>query len=388
MKKIVHICMNSFTDEMAYQENLLTKYHAKLGYAVTVITSTWKYDTEGRLIETNKRKYINKDNVSVRRLELIGKNDIKKKFRKFKDLYRTLCEESPDILFIHCFQYLDILVIARYIKDNKVKQVYVDNHADYANSATTWLSKNILHKVIWKYCVKKIEPYTKKFYGVTPARVDILHELYGLPKKKCELLVMGVDDELAEMAEQSDTKRNIRKQYHIENDDFLIVTGGKIDQWKVQTLLLEKAIIRMNQKNVKLLIFGSVISELKEQVLSMCNENIQYIGWLSVEDSYKVIGAADLAVYPGGHSILWEQTAGQGIPMLVKHWEGTHHMDVGGNVEFLYKDSLDEMYDKIRNLFNNKEKYLKMKETAYKDTRYFRYSYIAEKSIEKCSFFS
>ena len=381
MRKIVHICATTFTDGMAYQENLLTKYHVKSGHAVTVITSTWQYNTEGKLVENEKEDYVNQDNVHVRRLKLKGKNNITRKFRKFEKMYDVLCEEKPDILFIHGFQYLDILVVARYIKDKRIKHVYIDNHADYSNSATTWLSKNIQHRIIWKYCVQQIEPYAEKFYGVLPARVDILTELYGLPKEKCELLVMGADDELVDMAEQNMIIEGIRKKYHIAKEDFLIVTGGKIDRWKTQTVMLEQAVSRWKRNKVKLLIFGSIAAELKEQILSLCNENIQYVGWLSVEDSYKVIAAADLAVYPGRHSTLWEQTIGQGIPMVVKHWEGTHHVDAGGNVEFLYQDSTDEIENILRGIVFDRKKYETMKKEAEKVQGEFLYSNIAKESI-------
>ena len=86
MRKIVHICATTFTDGMAYQENLLTKYHVKSGHAVTVITSTWQYNTEGKLVENEKEDYVNQDNVHVRRLKLKGKNNITRKFRKFEIL--------------------------------------------------------------------------------------------------------------------------------------------------------------------------------------------------------------------------------------------------------------------------------------------------------------
>lgn len=380
MKKIVHMCMTVFTDTMGYQENLLTKYHVKAGFSVTVITSMWQFDRQGKIETVCECDYINRDGVHVKRLPLKNGNNIRGKFRRFKGLTDVLIEEHPDILFIHGCQFIDILKIAKYIKKYKVKQVYIDNHADFSNSATNWVSKNILHKVIWRYCVNKIEPYTEKFYGVLPARVDFLTDIYKLPKEKCELLVMGADDELSENARQN--RNDTRKKYNIGNHDFLIVTGGKIDQWKEQTLFLEQAVKYINYKNVKLLIFGSIINKLKESVLSLCDERIVYVGWLSVRETYALIAAADLAVYPGRHSTLWEQTAGQGIPMLVKHWEGTHHVDTGGNVSFLYEDSWKEIFQKLEELLGDTEKQRRMIKASKDGMNRFLYSGIAEKSIE------
>lgn len=377
----IHLTTGCFNDSMAYQENMLIKYHKKLGHEVTLITGPYEL-IENSVVHVGKKQYINSDGVRVIRLEMVKRQTNRTKLKKYEKVLDNIQKCAPDIIFAHGCQFADILSIKKYVKKNRNVKIFVDNHADYSNSATTWISKNILHTIIWRYFAKQIEPYTEKFYGVLPARVDFLTELYGLSKEKCELLVMGADDELVSMASKEEVKHSVRKKYNIGEEDFLIVTGGKIDKWKTQTILLELAISELNRTDVKLIIFGSIIPELKEKVMSLCNENIQYIGWLSVEDSYKVIGAADLAVYPGRHSTLWEQTAGQGIPMVVKHWEGTHHVDVGGNVEFLYQDSAEEIYEKIKDLLDDKAKYLKMKEAANICDTQFLYSYIAQNSIQ------
>ena len=49
--KIVHVCLAGIgvTDGWTYQENLLTKYHKKLGHDVTIITSQWVRNELGGL---------------------------------------------------------------------------------------------------------------------------------------------------------------------------------------------------------------------------------------------------------------------------------------------------------------------------------------------------
>lgn len=163
----------------------------------------------------------------------------------------------------------------------------------------------------------------------------------------------------------------------------MIVTGGKIDEAKKQTLLLMEAVNRIENQNVKLLVFGSVINELKEEVQRLADgRKVKYIGWIQAEDSYKYFAAADLAVFPGRHSVFWEQVVGLGIPLIVKHWEGTTHVDLGGNCEFLTEDSVDEIKSKIEFLLENPGKYADMKkvaETTGMDV--FSYEKIARRSI-------
>lgn len=377
--KIVHICP-TMTDGFSYQENYLTKYHRRLGLDVTVITSLWVYGTKGEMEKSDVRNYINSDGVKILRLELKNRKPYDYKFKTFANLKETLESENPDILFIHGCQWIYIKEIVQYVKNKKII-VYVDNHADYSNSATNWRSKYILHKIIWRHYAQIIRPYVTKFYGVLPARVDILTELYGIPRDKCELLVMGADDELVQEGNNPECIKSIRKKYRIETDDFLIVTGGKIDVAKQQTLLLMKAVRKLNMKNVKLIVFGSVDRQLKDRFDDLCGDQVFYAGWLTAFETYKYIGAADLVIYPGRHSVLWEQTVAQGKPMVVKHWEGTTHVDIGGNVRYLYHDSEEEIQNLLIDIIDA-DVYSKMLEAANGDEKNkFLYSNIARQSI-------
>ena len=384
--KIVHLCLCSFfPDNYSYQENMLPKYHKKLGYDVEVIASTRSFDEQGKACYLdNVGTYQNEYGIKVTRLPYKSNGKIWKRLKRYIGVFDAISKADPDILFIHGGQFLDIDQVIKFLKDHKDVTVFVDNHADFSNSATNWFSKNILHKIVWKHTEHKIEPYTKKFYGVLPVRVDFLKDIYGLPADKCELLVMGADDELVERAKSSGARDRIRKQYGISDSDFLIVTGGKIDQWKTQTLLLMQAVQNINNPSVRLIVFGSVTDELKEQVKNLSDSvKVQYIGWISSEDTYDYFEASDLVVFPGRHSVMWEQVTGQGKPMIVKDWPGTHHVDLGGNVLFLTEDSVGEIQEKIESLLSEPSKLKEMTKIAQeKGMQIFSYADISKRAIE------
>lgn len=381
--KIVHICLcGPVTDGWNYQDNMLTKFHKKMGNEVTIITSQSIYNQHGKLTKLKHSNYKNNDGVKVIRLEQILGRDVTSKLKIYKGLFKSIEEEQPDILFIHGINFLDIITIKKYLsKNNKVK-VFVDNHSDFSNSATNWISLNLLHKIIWRQMAKIIEPYTSKFYGVMPSRVDFLINIYKTPIKKTELLVMGADDEKIAEVQNDRLINDLRKKYNIKENDFLIVTGGKIDEAKTQTLLLMEAIIKINRDDVKLIIFGSVEESLKEKFMNLCNHNnIQYIGWIASNESYKYFDMADLVVFPGRHSVFWEQVVAQEKPMICKYWEGTTHVDLGGNVIFINEDSVEEMYNMLLSLIDRNEKYLNMLDASKKVGKKFLYSNIAKISI-------
>ena len=386
--KIVHVCLaNFFIDNYSYQENMLPKYHKRMGHDVAVVASLVDFDENGKIcFRDGAKRYENEYGIPVTRLAYRNQGALSRalRLRRYVGTSEAIEREQPDILFIHGCQFTDMDLVVKYLKDHPNVKVYVDNHADFSNSARNFLSRNVLHRFLWKRSATMIEPYTKNFYGVLPARVEFLKNVYGLPSEKVELLVMGADDEAVSLSAEPEVRKRIRKQYGIEDGDFVIMTGGKIDAFKTQTLLLMQAVKRLNRENVKLIVFGSVIPEMKQQVDVLCDgKKIQYIGWVQAKDTYDLFSAADLVVFPGRHSVFWEQVCGQGIPMLCKKWDGTTHVDVGGNVIFLTEDSEDEIHSAIEDLLDHPETYDRMKKAAMDfGMKHFSYQDIAKRSIE------
>ncbi len=383
--RIVHlVLLGPFTDGLNYQDNLLTKYQKRDGHEVTIITSEWVWGTAGKLERIDKPDYVNEDGVRVIRLPIIGWQKFPRKMKRYRNVYRTIEECEPDILFIHGVSYLDVYTARRYLKKHPEVIAYADNHSDLTNSATNWISKNIQHRIIWRHCAHTLNPYVKKFYGVLPARVDFLVDIYKIPRDRCELLLLGADDDAVETACEQSRKQKIREKYGIATDDFLIMTGGKIDKWKTQTTCLMEAVQNIQRGKIRLIVFGTVEDEIQEQVNQLSDgKKVQYIGWIPAKDTYQYLAAADLVVFPGRHSTLWEETAALGIPMLCKDLPGTHHVDLGGNVRFLRENSTEEIQHKIQNLLDHPEEYQKMKEVAAeKGRKAFSYREIARKAIE------
>lgn len=384
--KIVHIQLcGPYNEGWSYQENCLSYYHKQAGNEVTVIAAPFIYDKEsrGHLI-TKTGEYYDKNGIKIIRknLRFSHKSNPLFQFRMYKGLFETLLNEQPDIIFVHGCQFLDIRYVVKYALQHPNIVIYVDNHADFLNSAKNWLSKNILHGIIWKYCAKMIEPYTKIFYGVLPARVNFLIEMYNLPKEKVKLLVMGAEDEKVIEAKDENLRKSIRKQHGIKDDDFLVMTGGKINRNKSETMLLMEAVKIIDRSDIKLIVFGSVSSEVKEKFSTLLCDNVKYIGWIDSNETYKYFNVADLIVFPGLHSVFWEQVVGLGKPCVFKYMEGFTHIDLGGNCRFLYEGSVAEIKRVISEIVDNQDIFEEMKKVAViKGMDVFSYEEIARKSI-------
>ena len=388
MRKILHLCLCGLvTEGMTYQDNLLPKYHKRLGYEVKMITSRWCFDDKGNAVLFDETEYVNADGIEVLRLPIVNGKPFSFRLRRYAGLYESIDAYSPDILFIHGCQFMDADIVARYLKWHSKVLAFVDNHADFSNSATNWASRVLLHRCLWRNRAKKLLPYVHKWYGVLPARIDFLHDIYGIPREDISLLEMGIDDDYVSSSTSAESVEGARRELALVPEDFVLVTGGKIDAAKMETLDLMRAFSKIKKEHLKLVIFGEVEAFLRDEFEKLLAEDsrILFIGWKTAADIYRYLGAADLVCFPGRHSVLWEQTVGLGIPAVFKYWDGTTHVDVGGNCKFLKDTSEKGIYDMLVTLLcDDGIEYKKMKVVAGGRARErFSYLKIAEKSIEK-----
>lgn len=364
---------------------MLPKYHVLQGHEVKVLASLVSFDKNGNpcLLE-KESEYLTKDGYNVIRTDFKQPlYFINKIFRRYNNVYQHIDCFSPEIIFIHDCQFWDIFEVIKYLKKYPSVKVFVDGHTDLINSARNWLSREILHKIVWRHCAQAINPYTEKFWGVLPIRCEFFNKIYGIPLEKIELLVMGVDDISIPYDRREEIRTSVRDEFGFSAKDFVLVTGGKIDKKKNIDLLM-KAIEKINSPSIKLIVFGNILPEIEEKILQLAsNVNIKYIGWINSEYVYKYFFAADLAVFPGSHSVLWEYAVGCGIPALFKRWHGMEHVDIGGNVIFLDEDSIDELTKVIIMVASDSHLYTEMDRIAKtKGLDRFKYSLIAIRAIQ------
>ncbi|CAL2082873.1 Glycosyl transferase family 1 [Tenacibaculum sp. 190524A05c] len=384
--KIMHCCLAAFyIDNYSYQENILPKLHKIQGHDVKIVASTETYVDNKNLGYIEPSSYINENGIEVTRLPYVSwlPGIIGRKLRKYKGLSKILQQFNPDIVFLHDAQFLSVLEIKSYVKKNPDVKIFADCHTDFINSGRGWVSKNILHKILYKWMIQQIEPHLSKFYGTLPIRCEFLNEVYGVPKSKIELLRLGADDTAYNLDDKESIKNRFRKKYDIPTNSQIIITGGKIDERKKIHWLLE-AFKEINREDFFLVVFGVPNQETKELIKPYEKlKNVIFVGWLNSVEIYNTLLAGDLAVYPGTHSVLWEQTVGIGLPCVFKRWKGIEHVDVGGNCIFLETGDVDEIKSVLEELMTNNELLDGLKkESLEKGPSNFAYSEIAKNAIE------
>lgn len=383
--KIVHIAPRApYNDYWGYQDNLLPKYQKKLGHDVTmIITNTMHKD--GKIVETECSDYVLNDGVRVIRLKVkqYGNAALTNQNSKLP-VYEYLEKIKPDFIFYHGLHGTTIFEVIRYKKKINPKCVIVqDNHVDYNNCNNPGGFKGAICKEYQRLINKVSIKYVSKVYGVTPGRRTFAEDYYQIPESKTDVLIMGADDEYLDLEHREEQRKKVRVQYKFADDDFVIVTGGRIDKEKNIDSLI-KVCGRLKEQNVKLLVFGSVSPEFKDKFDEALSEvmNATYIGWIDANKVYPYFYAADLVVFPGGHSVMWEQACASKTPCLFNYWDGMEHLDNGGNSVCTSLKTEGEIEEEVRSLINT-EKYRKMqKEAMSEKTDAYRYSNVAKKSLE------
>lgn len=383
---ILHLCLQApYNDYWGYQDNLIPKYHREEGHTVTVITTNTKHGNHGKIVKTEEADYRLDDGQRIIRLDYVHyKPDILARVFKYYKIYRLLCEIRPDFVMIHGLGCISVLQVIKYVKKINPKcTVIADNHLDYYNSAfdASWREKLMKH--FFHLLNRYTQKYYKKVYGTTPWRVTYCEKVFGIKPGRTALLVTGGDDEKIHFDRKNEIRENIRRENNISNDDFVIVTGGKIDKTKNIHLLMQ-AVSEIDCEKLKLIVFGQPSADMEDEINRLAkNDKIRFIGWIDSDKAYDYFLASDLAIFPGTHSVLWEQACACGIPGIFNDWEGMHHVDVGGNSIFVNGNNIDEIKKAIQTLMSDKEKYAHMKNVAEtKAVKEFSYREIAKRAIE------
>lgn len=374
-----------FTENANYQDNILPKYHARIGNDVFFLGTCYSWKNGKIEIVSPERKKL-QDGIVLERVPFVRiiNSYFTEKLRYSTKVYKVIENYNPDMIMLHDVQSLSDIAICRYLKKHPSTKLIVDCHTDFLNSASNWVSRVFLHGILWKHMALKLNKYAKVFYGTLPARVDFLKNVYKLPPEKCELLVMGADDELVKEVLDSDWRGIIREKYNVGDDEFLVVTGGKILSYRKEVLDLIQAVIDLDNPKIKILFFG-LVDDLFLNTFNELKKNNRFIdaGWISSDITYRYMAAADLIVFPGLHSVMWEQAVGMGVPCVFRKLDGFDHVDLGGNAVFIDDISVESIKRTIVDIYDNKDLYNRMKEVAsVEGMKAFSYREIAKKCID------
>ncbi|MFC6267715.1 glycosyltransferase family 4 protein [Frigoriflavimonas asaccharolytica] len=376
-----------------YQENLLTKYYRKLGHKVIVIAST--YDSVFDYVQDNNDSKKLKSVVyefGAKIYKLPYSINILHKLKKHAGVFEILEKERPDLIYIHDI-HLNLKEAVQYVKINRNCKIIMDYHADYTNSAKNWISLNILHKLIRKPFFNWYKKYISEIFPVVPASTVFLHEVYNVPLSKMKMLPLGCDyEKCLEIQKNTDTEA-LKNSLKIHENDFVIITGGKFDPIK-KTEILIKAVEKINDTNIHLIVFGKAAEQFKDYEEELFNivkkSNVHFLGWIDNDRALEYMTIADVAIFPASQSVLWQQAIGMHLPLIVGDLGGQQpeYLNFYENmITIKTEDILEENFGKhILTLKNDPVLLSKMKEGAKNSAaKHLDYKIICERTLQVLS---
>ena len=384
--RILHICLcGGWYAGNAYQDQLLPRYHRKAGHEVVIVASIfgrWNLNKNFYDIDDNKVTLL-PDGIQLIRLRPLLPQRWSRHFHMFCGLGKAIKKIKPDFIFVHDVESPDYLSVAKYKRKHPEVKIVCDNHADFYNSPQH-LTKILWSKLIIRnIVVRKLIPVSEWFYGTTPARCEFLVKMFGVPKSKVKLLVMGSDDEKMNFEQKETIRSKIRKRHSISDSDFLLVTGGRIDLAKSKRFIeLAEAVTELNKMKLKLIIFGPIADDSKKLFNKFSKEQILLIGPIPSDKVYDYFYAADLVVFPGLHSAMWEQAVASQVACMFHRLKGFEHVDIGGNCIWIEEDSVVHYKYLLKKVVNNCDLYQEIKKNAESDmSKQFLYSNISKKVL-------
>jgi glycosyltransferase, group 1 family len=333
-------------DDFAYQENILPIANRKDGHIVKIIASRETF-INGVLSYTEAKKYKVNGDIEIVRLNYknIISPKISIKIRAYRNCYKEIEDFKPDVILFHGMCAYELLTVSKYKKNHPNIKLYVDSHEDFTNSATTFFSKNILHRLFYKRIVLRCLKYIDKVLYISEETRIFLHNFYEIPNENLEFYPLG--GFIVEEEEKKLIREKIRKDLKISEKDTVLIHSGKLDKLK-KTRELLNSFRKITNNNIHLIIIGSIPND--NQILYDLikkDKRVKYLGWKTGDDLLKYICASDIYMQPGSQSSTSLTAVCCGLPILL--YPSVSYKDMFDTNVFWVKndEEIDEVILKI-----------------------------------------
>lgn len=351
MKVLIWTTGNEFTPSMLYKENYLIKAAILNGDEVMVFANEYTY-VRGKSTKISKEEEVSGYKLKRFSYQSFGLDAITRRIRKINGLEDKIINEKPDLIFINCSQIYNIKNLREIKSALPDVKIVLDFSTKYLNSAQNWVSKNILHRIIYRRWIQKALPYVDKVFYISQESKDFACEMYGIPGSLMEH--NNLPGETIGPDIKKRYKAEIFKKLNLSEDKTLILYSGKIyADKKVDNLV--KAFSRNNNPNLRLLIIGVYTDESQRAIIEPViaeDKRIDFMGFVSGDELTKYVCAADLYIQPGSISQTCQTAVCCGTPLAFNDIP-THREIYNGNGFFVEtEDDIINILDRISNDLN------------------------------------
>ncbi|MEN6411825.1 MAG: glycosyltransferase family 4 protein [Veillonellales bacterium] len=370
--RIIHI-EDFFHPNAGYQVNILSKYQAKLGHEVYVVTSEFKkmpnelkYFFGNNSIETLDNEFDKKYNVKIIRVPLVtyisGRSIYANKIFKIVD------ELRPDILYVHGS---DTYIGIRYI----LRANYLNYPIISDNHMAKMASRNKFRNIFYYFYKKYVSPgiVRNDIKIIKMSNDDYVYRCLGVPQTQTPVIGFGSD--LMLFHPDIKTKVAMRDSLNIPQDSFVIVYAGKLNESKGAKFYAEAIKDKITtSKNLIFLIVGNLVGEYGAMLVDLYNTSKNVIiiePTQKYTDLAKYYQMADIAVFPRQCSLSFFDVQACGLPVLLETNEINCERVKYGNGMLFRSNDISDLREKIYKCIN-------MPETELNVMKNYAISYIKQ----------
>lgn len=342
-----------FHPDAGYQINILTKYIAQK-HEVYILCATMDKIPDFLTSFFGKNNISEKDalyekkyGVRIIRIPLMGYWG--HRFVFSNKIFSVIKELNPDVLYVHGNDsYIGIRILSNPSRF-KCKIVSDSHMLDMA-------AKSKMHDLFCKWYKRNVTP---KIIGnnITVVRTqndDYVMRRLGLKEDMCPYIPLGSDMLLfhPDILE----RKAFREKNQINDNEFVILYAGKLDETKGAMLLAEAVKRKFSSRNnVVVMIVGTssgTYGEKIEDVLRESENRIIRFGTQTYENLAQFYKASDLVVFPKQCSLSFYDAQACGVPVLSENNNINKERNSHDNGWCFQADSVESLRNSIMQILS------------------------------------
>ncbi|MDG6226160.1 MAG: glycosyltransferase family 4 protein [Candidatus Thermoplasmatota archaeon] len=318
---IAHI-VSYIQPEFGYEEYYSAREQAALGHDVHVITSDRIFpfkDVERMLSDVGSE---HKDRNRPAGVEEFEGFKIHRGRTRYEVLYdyivydgveKALRGLSPEVVHAHGPWQYGTRVAAR-LKTQLKYALVIDEHAysttyDQAPSlrnALLDIEYRTLRAPKARYALSRADAVV----AVSDETERFLREFYKI--ENVHMIPLGVDHRL--FCRDQNSRRRVRSEIGIGDDDLLLVSAGRIERAKRLELIIEGAML--SDDRMRLIIVGQGDREYIDELVSMADERVTFAGFKTAKELSSIYSASDIGLW-GKASITIREAMSCSLPLVL-----------------------------------------------------------------------
>ena len=224
----------------------------------------------------------------------------------------------------------------------------------------------------YNYCIKAIRG-CQKIVTISKKNYEDIISKFPEAKEKCVILKNGYDTEIFNLKEYK--REDILREYGINKSyENVVLFAGRLTENKGIDILLDAASKYEDGKTLTIIAGGGgLIYDLEKQVEDLNLQDVVFVGDQTQQNLSKLYTISDVLAAPSrveGFGLVGIEALACGTPVIGTKEGGMSDFITSEYGDLVHIENVEELYNAIINILNNKEKFEREKLSKYAKDNY------------------